>query len=171
MPGKPIPERAPVQDSFNGVAIICDGVQALATEPVPGTQVMMNGPLVVQYGVRFLGKLHLSIVPGIVVLDYGDMITGEEAWDFLLKRSNLHPRAEVIGYRNDGKDDMVFIKHLDLSVPPEVLVYANAGDTTPAAQPTALIGADTNGVPTRLLDYLPYYPTLADWQANINYDG
>jgi hypothetical protein len=155
---------------FNGVAVTCDGMQALATEPIPGTQVIMSGPLLVQYGVRFLGKLHLSIVPGIVVLDYGDMLTGEEAWDFLLKRSNLHPRAEVIGYRNDGKDDMVFIKHLDLSVPPEALVYTNAGDTLPAAQPTALIGADTHDVPPRLLEYLPHYPTLADWQANINYD-
>lgn len=169
MPGKPIPERAPIQDTFAGSVITLDGRQALAAEPVPGAQVRMSGTLTIQYGIRFLGKLHLSIVPGIVVLDYGDMITGEEAWDFLLKRSNLHPRAEVIGYRNDGKDDMVFIKHLDLSVPPEVLVYA--GDTRPAAQPIALIAQQTGDVPPRLLEYLPHYSTLADWQANINYDG
>ena len=66
--------------------------------------------MIVRYGVRFLGKPHLSVVPGLVAIDYGEMLIGEEAWIFLTKRSNLYPRAEVFGYRNDGHDDMITVK-------------------------------------------------------------
>lgn len=163
-----IPERAPVEDRFDGVLFRAGSVEGLATQPQPDTSVLAQGSFIVRYGVRFLGKSFLSIVPGLVVLDYGDMLTGEDAWDFLQNRSNLYPRAEVAGYRNDGTDDLVFVRQLDLAVPPQVLVYADATATTPLASPTALIAAADADIPPRLAQYLPRYPNLNQWKAEVS---
>lgn len=130
-------------------------------------QVLATGTFIVRYGLRFLGKLHVSIVPGLIVLDRGEIMTGEEAWDFLLKHSNLFPRSEVIGYKNDGTDDMAQIRALDMAVLPEVLAFVDAQATKPIAKPTALIAPDTNGLSERLLSYLPRYASLVDWQAEM----
>lgn len=117
--------------------------------------------------VEYLGKPHLAIVPGLVALDYGDILTGEAAWDFLLRRSNLHPRADVIGYRTDGADDMTLVKLLDLARPIQVWVYPDAAAVKPLARALALIaGPDAvDTVSPRLLAYLPRFASLTDWQA------
>ncbi len=162
-----IPQREPIGDLFSGSIIQIGDKQALATSIDSDVASVASGSFVVRYGLRFLGKLHISIVPGIVVMDYGDMITGETAWDFLQKNSNLYPRSEVVGYRNDGTDDMLFVRRLDMAVPPEVLVYADDQATKPLAKPVALIAADVTGIPQRILEYIPHYLSLAEWQAEI----
>lgn len=161
-----IPERQPIGDVFTGSLIQVGDSQLLTSSP-DTENVIASGELVIRYGVRFLGKLHISIVPGLLVLDYGEMLTGDEAWEFLQKQSNLYPRSEVVGYRNDGTDDMVFIRTIDIAVPPEVLVYDSPIATRPIAKPTALIAPTTDNLPARLLSYLPHYASLADWQAEI----
>lgn len=162
-----IPPREPIGDLFSGSIIQLGDKQAIATSVDSEVAIVATGSFVIRYGLRFLGKLHISIVPGIVVMDYGDMITGETAWDFLQKNSNLYPRSEVVGYRNDGTDDMLFVRTLDMAVPPEVLVYADDQATKPLAKPVALIAADITGIPQRILEYLPHYLSLAEWQAEI----
>jgi hypothetical protein len=162
-----IPEQNPIGDPFTGSIIQIGEAQALTTIDLSVAQVITTGTFVIRYGLRFLGKLHISIVPGLVVLDRGEMMTGEEAWDFLLKHSNLYPRSEVVGYKNDGSDDIVLIRNLDMAIPPEVLAYAYATSTKPIAKPTALIAPDTNGLSERLLNYLPHYASLANWQAEM----
>lgn len=160
-----IPKRVPVEDSLDGVVFRYGDAVGLALAPIPETTTLTQGALIVRYGVRFLGKSHLSIVPGLLVLDYGDMLTGEDAWDFLLNRSNLYPRAEVAGYRNDGTDDMVFLRQLDLAIPPMPLVFTDAESPKPFARPTLVIAPDAAALPERLLQYLPHYERIADWQA------
>jgi len=162
---KTIPERDPIGDLFAGIVVQVKGHHALALEPQSGADVLASGSLMVRYGVRYLEKPHFSIVPGIVVLDYGDMLTGEAAWDFLHRRSNLHPRAEVVGYRSDGRDEMVFVRQLDLALAVQPLVYADANATMPVARPVALLAANITGIAPRILHYLPAFPTLAAWQA------
>ncbi len=161
-----IPERQPIGDLFTGSVFQVGDTQLLTTS-VSTEKVIAAGEFVIRYGVRFLGKLHISIVPGLLVLDYGEMLTGDEAWEFLQKQSNLYPRSEVIGYRNDGTDDMVFIRTLDIAVPPEVLIYDSPTAIRPIAKPTVLIAPSTDNLPVRLLSYLPHYASLADWQAEI----
>jgi hypothetical protein len=102
-------------------------------------------------------------VPGLVALDYGHMLTGEDAWNFLLKRSVVFPRADVLGYRNDGADDMIVVKQLDLAEPIDVYVYPGATATIPVAHPTSLIAPADAQVAPRLLEYLPRYDTIDDW--------
>jgi len=160
-----IPERAPIEDHLTGVVFQAGPADGLALVPQPDTITLAQGPLIVRYGVRFLGKHHQSILPGLVVLDYGDMLTGEDAWDFLQNRSNLHPRAEVVGFRDDGRDDMVFVRQLDLAIPPQVLVFADAESNQPLARPRVLITPPDAALPPRLRAYLPHYESLALWQA------
>ena len=163
-----IPERQPVGEWFGGALVQAAEQFALIVNPGPAP-VFRAGPLVVRYGIRFLGKPHLSIVPGLVVIDYGDMLTGEPAWEFLTQRSNRYPRAEVFGYRNDGRDEMMLVRALDLALSPEVLVYADNTATAPLARPTALIATETEAaaLPARLTGALARYESLEDWQRQI----
>ncbi|MBC7811137.1 MAG: hypothetical protein H7175_08325 [Burkholderiales bacterium] len=166
---KLIPERAPLGDPFIGAVLQLEGgQQALAqTADRAGADVIVSDAFIVRYGVPYLGKPHLSIVPGMLVLDYGDIFTGEAAWDFLYNRSNLYPRAEVFGYRSDGRDDMIIIRSLDLALPVEVFVYPDEKATTPSAHPKALIATSEAGLPPRLLKYLPRFETVTHWKASL----
>jgi hypothetical protein len=162
---KPIPERSPVGDAFTGFVLEFEGRQALSLSAQADMEILFSGDFIIRYGLRYLGKLHISVVPGLVALDYGDFLVGETAWEFLTKNSNLYPRSEVIGYRNDGSDEMIVIKALDIGIPPEVLVYDNALAVKPIAKPIALIAADDAKLPSRLLEFLPRFATLSEWQT------
>ena len=167
MPRSTIPERQPIGDSLSAAVIRMGAAELMVTAVPAGTEAIYQGVMIVRYGVRYLGKPHLSVVPGLVALDYGDMLTAEDAWDFLFRHSNLHPRAEVFGYRNDGRDEMITVKNLDLALPVEVLVYENEKAVTPVARPTAIIADDAQraAIAPRLLEYLPCFATVAAWQA------
>lgn len=164
---RPIPERSPIADTFVGFLLRTQTTHLLALDPSAGAALAVSGPLTLRYAVEYLGKPHLAIVPGLIALDYGDMLTGEAAWDFLLHRSNLHPRADVIGYRTDGADDMTLVKLLDLAQPVQVWAYANADAVTPLARVQALIAAPeaADSLPPRLLAYLPRFDSFTDWQT------
>jgi hypothetical protein len=159
-----IPPRAPIGDSFKGVLQKLDEAILLAEAPLAGAEMLHEGSLILRYGVVYLGKPHLSIVPALLALDYGAFKTGEEAWDFLLNKSNLFPRADVLGYGNDGADCQVFIKELDLMFPFHILAYSNAEANKPLAQVNAVISGNTETLPPRLLEYAPIYPTIEAWK-------
>ena len=159
-----IPPRNPIGDNFEGVVLQDDDVFLLGRTPQNGAQTVKSGMFVIRYGVVYLGKPHLSIVPGLLALDYGQFLTGENAWHFLFNKSNLYPRADVLGYRNDGEDDMVVVKSLDLMHPLDILVYEDDEAAKPLAQARALIAAATEGLPPRLLEYATIYPSLDAWQ-------
>ncbi|MBN8635473.1 MAG: hypothetical protein J0M07_09145 [Anaerolineae bacterium] len=166
---KAIPPRQPISDTLDGAIVGIGGLHALTPRAFAPDNALLSGLLTVRYAVRFLGKPHLSIVPELVAVDYGDMFVGEEAWDFILNKSNLYPRAEVFGHLNSGQDEMMYVKHLDLVQPIEVLVYAKPADSVPAGRPIALIApeAATATLPPRLLQHLPRFATLADWQDSF----
>ncbi len=175
-----IPERTPVGDVFTGVVLHherplqerdADAATAhtlLALTALPDTTPMLEGDIIVRYGVRYLGKPHVSIVPGLLALDYGDMLTGHEAFDFIFRRGDRHPRADVLGYRSDGSDEMITLKWLDLALTPEVLVYRDAADTLPFARPEALIAPADAHLPERLRLYLPTFDSFAAWTASLD---
>lgn len=162
-----IPERQPIRDFIEGFVVDIDGVQAFMLELPDHLESIASGKFIVRYGVQFLGKPQLSIIPGLIALDYGDMLTGEEAWDFLWNRSNLHPRADVFGYRNDGEDDVIVIKWLDVDQPPHILLYEDEQATKPIASPQIMIASDDDELPFRFKKYLPRYDSIAKWQAEL----
>jgi hypothetical protein len=163
-----IPPREPIGDAWQGCIARVGDTELLMLTPEADALVLAEGAFIVRYGVRYLGKPHLSIVPGMVFIDYGQMLTGVAAWEFLLKRSNLYPRAEIFGYRNDGRDEQMYVKTLDFALPMDVLVYRDAQAAAPLAQPQACIAPATAVVAPRILEYLPRYETLAAWQAAQN---
>lgn len=168
MPPRPIPPREAIGDTLVGALLRePDGDLLLIGTDIPG-EVLARGELTVRYGLRYLGKPQFSIVPGLVAIDYGTLLTGQAAWDFLLTRSNLYPRAEVFGNRSDGRDEMVYVKHLDLAQPPQVMVYTKPDAALPTAFPIAVIASPNNtpvGVlPERLTAILPVFPTIAAWR-------
>ncbi|MBA3874820.1 MAG: hypothetical protein H0X30_37300, partial [Anaerolineae bacterium] len=64
-----VPEQNPIGDSFTGMILQIDEAQVLSTVDSSVGQVIATGTFIIRYGLRFLGKLHISIVPGLVVLD------------------------------------------------------------------------------------------------------
>lgn len=160
-----IPERQPIADSFTGVILTAGEESALALTPDPAAEGAQSGTFILRYGVQLLGKPHLALIPGLLALDYGEMLTGEAAWDFLLKRSNLHPRADVLGFRNDGSDEMLPVKWLDIAAPIQVFAYTDASSTLPLAQIHAFIASDTemDAFPERSVTYIPRFASFSAW--------
>lgn len=164
-----IPEPQPLGDTVTGTLIRVDETDLLLTDAasVPAdAETLHSGTLVVRYGVRYLGKPHLSIVPGLLATDQGEVMTGEVAWDFLLNRSNLHPRADVHGYRNDGEEDMVFVKELDVMRPIEILAYADDEATEPLGKPQIVMTDAPDALPDKLRKHATLHASLADWRNN-----
>lgn len=171
MPQPKIPDRQPIHDVFNGLIFQIQNASKtqswgfLGLTPPPNID-YQHGEFIIRYGVRYLGKPHISIVPGLVASDYGDMMVGDMAWDFIYKKGLAFPRADVLGYRNDGVDEMISMKFLDIAIPPQVLVYADSQATIPLMSVVALIAPpdSTPTLPSRLLGYLPRFDHLEDWK-------
>ena len=159
-------QQLPISERVAGVATVVDGQALLSPAELPGGAAIARGELLVRYGITFMGKPHLSIVPHLVVADYGALLNGEEAWAFLMKKAHLYPRADVCGFLNDGKDDMVALKQLDFDYPFDVFVYRQPQDELPLAKLSALIAADPALYPERLRQYLPRYASLNAWRRN-----
>lgn len=155
-----IPPRVFVSDTVTGHLWRGTAKNCLSLAPLEGAQA---GTFNLRYGVVLLGRSYLSIVPDLIALDYGEALNGEAALDFLLNKSNLYPRADVFGYRDDGVDDMLAVKTLDLMHPLRVWAYASEKDTHPIAQVHALIAPTSDDLPARLAGTLPVYPTFEAW--------
>lgn len=153
-----IPPLAPIADLFGGALCRSGERYFLAINPPANAEIVAQG-VVIRYGARLLGKPFLSIVPGLIALERGEMMTGEKAWEFLLKRSQLFPRAEVYGFSSQGKDDMKTVKWFDLALPPMVLAYVDNSATAPLAEVTALVGA-ADVFPPRAAEILPRFDTV-----------
>lgn len=163
MPVNPIPQREPVNELVTGTVSRFDRSFFLSTRLLPQADLIVQGEIVLRYGIPYLYKPQWSIVPDLVVLDYGDTMTGELAWDFLMTSSHLYPRSDVLGYRNDGADEMVPLKQLDFDSPYDVFVYRALLDREPVARLSALVESEGDAFPERLLRHLPRFPDLDDW--------
>ena len=69
-----------------------------------------------------------------------------------------------MGYRNDGLDEQVFIKQLDVILDFDILVYADENATKPLAKIAAIITETKEGLPTRILNYCKIVPSIDAWQ-------
>jgi len=160
-----IPKREPIQDIIEGVVTRLGNDCLLSTAMLTSGELVAAGELAVRYGIPYLGRHFHSLVPDLVVVDYGEMLVAEAAWEFLVHHSHLYPRADVLGYRDDGSDEMLVVKQLDFAIPFDVLVYRQASDRKPFASLRALIASNRAAFPQRLLNYLPAFDSLADWQT------
>ncbi|XWX05315.1 hypothetical protein VZO05_07080 [Aggregatilineales bacterium SYSU G02658] len=160
-----LPPRQPVQDIVSGVVLRAFDRLFLASEPTPDAEVIASGSVAVRYGIVYLGRAYHAIMPELVALDTGGGFAGEEAWNFLFEQSNLFPRADVIGFREDGQEDMVTVKSLDLMYPVRAFAFHPADAPVNLGQLSALLGAVPAEWPARLTDALDAYPDLATYKA------
>lgn len=166
-----LPERSAISDALRCALVGYAGAIAITDADFDSEGVVYRGDVFVRYGLQYLGKPQYCLVPDLVVLDYGEGFAGEEAWDFLLHRSNLYPRADVFGFRNDGVDDMTVVKKLDLAIPPDLLLYTEADIRLPVGRTRAFIGKNTNHLPQRLRLYCQVYEHVEAWRADIDKYG
>lgn len=158
--------RQPLSECVSGVVTEIDGHALLSAKALPGGEAIARGDLILRYGITFLGKPHLSIVPQLVVADYGELLNGEEAWAFLMSSAHLYPRADVCGFLNDGEDDMVALKQLDFDHPFDVFVYRQLQDELPMLKLSALVAGEPAPFPERLTRQLPRFDSLSAWRRD-----
>lgn len=166
MPEQLAPHRKPINDCVAGVITRVAENTLLSSRKLPLGQEIAQGDFVTRYGITYLGKPQFSIVPDLVVSDYGALLQGEAAWRFLLEKGHLYPRADVCGWRNDGREDMPAVKQLDFDYPYDVFIYRDEAAGEPLARLSALIAADRAKFPPRLVKHLPTYPSLDEWRAH-----
>ncbi|MCY3979404.1 MAG: hypothetical protein OXG23_15005 [Chloroflexi bacterium] len=159
-------QRQPIADQLTGVVTEFDGKALLSSAELPDGAAIARGELTIRYGITYLGKPNMSIVPDLVVADYGELLIGEAAWTFLMESAHLYPRADVCGLRNDGVEDMVAVKQLDIDYPYAVFVYGQPEDERPFAALSALIDADSASYPERILRRLPRFGSVSSWRQN-----
>ena len=159
-------QRQPISDQASGMVVEVDGHALLSAAELTVGEVIARGELILRYGITYLGKPHLSIVPNLVVADYGELLNGEEAWAFLMTSAHLYPRADVCGLLNDGSDEMVALKQLDFDYPFDVFAYQHSHDDLPLAKLSALIADDPVSYPQRLLKHLPRFENLSVWRRH-----
>lgn len=159
-------QRQPIAERVSGIVTELDRHALLSPAELPAGVVIARGEQVLRYGITFLGKPHLSIVPNLVVADYGELLNGEEAWAFLMTSAHLYPRADVCGFLNDGSDAMAALKQLDFDYPFDVFVYREFQDNRPLAALSALIADAPPSYPERLLRRLPRFDSLSAWRKN-----
>ena len=157
-------DRQPISDQVEGFVTAIGGRALLSAVALDEGELTARGALTLRYGITFLGKPHLSIVPSLVVADYGELLKGEEAWDFLMTSAHLYPRADVCGFRSDGADEMTAVKQLDFDAPYDVFVYRDSQGHQPLAKLAGLIAAEGASYPERLLRHLPRYESLNAWR-------
>ena len=166
MTSSSLPQRQPINEFVTGVITRLEGAYLLASDALPGGQPIAEGALVLRYGIPYLGKDQLAIVPDLVVLDYGQTLTGEAAWDFLMESCHLYPRSDALGFRHDGVEDMMTFKQLDFDSPYAVFAYRDAGERAPFCRLSALIATQSDAFPDRLLKHLPRFVSLDDWRRH-----
>ncbi|MGJ3238271.1 MAG: hypothetical protein ACFE0Q_06155 [Anaerolineae bacterium] len=164
MPAPRIPERQPIGDTLSGVITAVEDTFLLCDDAPDGYSIKHEGTFTMRYGVVLLGKPHTSIVPALMALDYGAFKNGEDAWHFLMNKSTLYPRADVIGYDNHGQDAQVFVREVDLMYPLHLLIYRNETTTTPLCQIDAIITPNAGALPQRVQNYATIYPAIKDWK-------
>jgi len=160
-----LPQRLAIFDKFNGYLLQYGGHFVLSDKPLELFEIISDGKLTIRYGLQYLGKPQYCLIPDLIVADYGSGLNGEEAWDFLLHKSNLYPRADVLGYRHDGLDEMLVVKNLDLAIPPELVVFDNEDSKTALARTRFIITEQE--LPTRLQTHGTILPDSDTWKNTL----
>lgn len=143
-----------------------DDSSLLSQRSLEAGEKLAQGDLTLRYGITYLGKPHISIVPDLVVSDYGEMLVGEAMWQFLMQSAHLYPRADACGRDKDGDEAVVVLKQLDFDYPYDVFVYLKNSDRKPLTRLSALISGEQTDFPQRLLAHLPRCDSLNVWRAH-----
>jgi hypothetical protein len=119
---------------------------------------LISGEIVIRYGIGTFVPMGDAVIPGLFAAEYGGMLVGREAWDYIQKNFQMHPRADVVGILLNGQKTQKFLRELDFGIPVRVFVYRNESETIPLTELSNLyVGAQSETVelPELLRMYLP----------------
>ncbi len=155
-----IPQPQYLHESLIGALYQLPSGVLLVTGNAPPTLASFTptntGTLIFRYGISYLIPPLDALVPGLFVSERGVALVGREAWDYMLTHCQIHPRADVIGFRTNSGDSQVFLRELDWGRPPRVLAYTTPESRMPIAEPQAVfVGEASPPLPEMLLKYLP----------------
>ena len=96
--------------------------------------------------------------------DRGSLYRGLDAFDWIAESGLLFPRSDAMGLWSDGSEDQLFLKELDLAVPPLIYISPSAdrfGDRLAAAveivSDAAFAIAPAGGFPNRIAASVPTF--------------
>ncbi len=155
-----IPEPQLIGDEICGALLHADGGLVLAIGGLPVAYptehiARPRGQLVIRYALAYLQR-EAWIVPGLFASEYGAILLGREAWNFALEHTNLHPRADIVGLRSDGRADQVMLRQLDFGRPVAVIAYETPSARLPLGNLVAFwADPDAPELPDLLVEHLP----------------
>ncbi len=128
-------------------------------------------PVVVRYAYpRF--ETRAPFFPTMAADDVGTIYRGLDALDWMAQSGLLYPRSDAMGVWADGSEDQLFLKELDLAVPPIPFVAATPGEAgfpgSPLAAVVEIVAQSDwaitpgGGFPARLVACVPTFQLHAD---------
>jgi len=108
--------------------------------------------------------------PKMAADDRGSLYRGLDAFDWIAESGMLFPRSDVMGVWSDGEEDQLFLKELDLAMPPLIFISPSAdqfpGDQLAAAveivSDAAFAIAPGGGFPNRIASSVPTFQLRHD---------
>jgi hypothetical protein len=131
-------------------------------------------PVFVHYAFAQFNTLR-PFFPTMAADDRGSLYRGLDAFDWITESGLLFPRSDAMGVWSDGSEDQLFLKELDLAVPPLVFVSPSTdrfGERLAAAveivSDAASAIAPAGGFPNRIAASIPTFQLRRD---QINHAG
>jgi hypothetical protein len=153
----PTPEL--IGEAINGAVYDLPGGTTLVVGTIPSElaelKPRLSGSLIARYAIPLLDPPTDAVIPGLIAGERGGILVGQEAWDYIQKHFQVHPRADVVGLHLDGSPAQHFLREVDLGATVRVLIYDSETATVAAAEVTALIANENEPLPELLIRYLP----------------
>jgi hypothetical protein len=163
-----MPSRIPAPDYFHesidGAIYDLPRGNTLVIGTPPDTLIgiapILSGHLALRYGLPLLAPSIEAVIPGLFVAERGGVLTGREAWDYIMSNFQMHPRADIIGVNSKGTTKQVLLRELDFGLPVRIFAYPDesiARIVQPAIELTAVLA---DGTVPRLPDLASRYLAL-----------
>lgn len=154
----PTPTPELIGEAINGAVYDLPGGTALVIGAAPSAlsdlEPLLSGSLIVRYALPLLDPPTDAVIPGLIAGERGGILVGQEAWDYIQKHFQVHPRADVVGIHIDGSPAQHFLREVDLGAAVRVLIYDSETASVAAAEVTALVANENESLPKLLTKYL-----------------
>jgi hypothetical protein len=155
-----IPDPEYIAEHVHGAIYALPGgtVLVIGTPPPQLTKhdPLLFGDLVLRFGLTLQIPPGEVMIPGLFAAEKGGILIGREAWDFLQRQFQMHPRADVVGLGLLGQPIQKYVREVDFGVPVRVYAYAGADQVSPTAELSGLLNADeVSTSPELATRYLP----------------
>jgi hypothetical protein len=159
LPEVPTPDPELIGEAINGAVYDLPGGTTLVIGAVPDVladlKPRLSGSLIARYAIPLFDPSTDAIIPGLIAGERGGFLVGREAWNYIQKHFQVHPRADVVGLYLDGSPAQHFLREIDLGATVRVLIYDSETAKVAVAEVEALVANGNELRPELLTKYLP----------------